>query len=153
MNSVTATHGEAVSGASSGSLVRPVMVAGWVVDGSGGAREAGFPTVRISSPSPPLLDDGVFAGLARLADGAAYLATISVRTPEAAEGRGGPAVVQAHLLDFEADLRGQWITFELALRLREQREFGSAEELVAQLRVDRAATRWTIELPAARRGG
>ena len=49
--------------------------------------------------------------------------------------------VEAHLLDFNGNLYGTELELELGQKLREERRFGSAEELRAQIERDVAAVR------------
>ncbi|MFN2556689.1 MAG: bifunctional riboflavin kinase/FAD synthetase [Nitriliruptorales bacterium] len=49
---------------------------------------------------------------------------------------GRTLTVEAHLLDFEADLYGAVVAVELEHRLREERRFAAPKELVAQIRAD-----------------
>ncbi|MEC8972422.1 MAG: riboflavin kinase, partial [Verrucomicrobiota bacterium] len=44
--------------------------------------------------------------------------------------------VEAHLLDFDADLYGQMLELELVDRLRDEQRFGSAADLAAQIARD-----------------
>jgi riboflavin kinase/FMN adenylyltransferase len=50
-------------------------------------------------------------------------------------------VVEAHLLDFDGDLYGARMRLEFAGRVREQRAFASADELVAEIGRDILRTR------------
>jgi riboflavin kinase/FMN adenylyltransferase len=50
-------------------------------------------------------------------------------------------VVEAHLLDFDGDLYGGRLRLEFVGRVRAQRVFASADELVAEIRRDILRTR------------
>lgn len=50
-------------------------------------------------------------------------------------------MLEAHLLDFEGDLYGQTIEVELLEFLREERRFGSTEELSRQIEADKKRAR------------
>ena len=54
------------------------------------------------------------------------------------------AEVEAFLLDFEGDLYGRELRIELWERLRDERAFGSEEELVRQIALDVEATRTAV---------
>lgn len=56
-------------------------------------------------------------------------------------GNGPDRVLEAHLLDFEGDLYGQTIEVELLEFLREERRFGSTEELSRQIEADKKRAR------------
>jgi riboflavin kinase/FMN adenylyltransferase len=56
-------------------------------------------------------------------------------------GTGRAVLVEAYLLDFDADLYGQVLTVEFMLRLRGERRFESVDALVEQMRRDVDRTR------------
>ena len=49
--------------------------------------------------------------------------------------------VEAHLLDFTGDLYGRELEIEIGEKLRDERKFGSLEELKAQIARDVAGAR------------
>jgi riboflavin kinase/FMN adenylyltransferase len=49
--------------------------------------------------------------------------------------------VEAHLLDFTGDLYGQELEIEIGEKLRDERKFGSLEELKAQIARDIAGAK------------
>ena len=53
----------------------------------------------------------------------------------------GRLLVEVHLLDYDGDLYGAVLELELLHRLREERRFASAEELVTQMHRDEADAR------------
>lgn len=109
---------------------RPAMT-GEVVRGDGRGRDLGYPTANLVfgyRPALPAL--GIYAGLV-----GATGALVSVgRRPTFHDQ--GDVVVEAHLLDWDGDLFGQQLRLELVARLRDERLFGSAAELTAQMRRD-----------------
>ena len=54
---------------------------------------------------------------------------------------GGARMVETHLLDFEGDLYGKILTTDLLERIRPDVRFDSLDELVAQMRRDKAQAR------------
>jgi riboflavin kinase/FMN adenylyltransferase len=52
--------------------------------------------------------------------------------------------VEVHILGFEGDLRGRTVKVEWLERLRSEKKFGSAAELVAQLRLDEEQARLVV---------
>jgi riboflavin kinase/FMN adenylyltransferase len=52
-------------------------------------------------------------------------------------------MVETHLLDFDGDLYGQTLTTDLLERIRPDVRFDSLEDLVAQMRIDKAQA-WDI---------
>lgn len=62
-------------------------------------------------------------------------------------GAGLPAPrIEAHVFAFDGDLRGRTVKIEFVARLRAERKFAGAAELVAQLRNDEAAARARLGL-------
>jgi riboflavin kinase/FMN adenylyltransferase len=119
-------------------LGRPYAIAGTVTAGAGRGRTLGFPTANIASDRPLLVPTGV------------YLGRVSV------EGRPRPAVVnvgvrptfgetslaiEAHLLNFSGDLYGRPVRLDFLERIRDEKRFGSVDELRAQIERDIAAVR------------
>jgi riboflavin kinase/FMN adenylyltransferase len=49
--------------------------------------------------------------------------------------------VEAHLLDFHGDLYGRELEVEIVRKLRDEKKFGSPEELAEQIKQDVAAVR------------
>jgi riboflavin kinase/FMN adenylyltransferase len=60
---------------------------------------------------------------------------------------GGAVSVEAHLLDFAADLYGQPMSLSFVSRLRGERTFPGPEALVAQIHQDMAAARDVLTGP------
>jgi riboflavin kinase / FMN adenylyltransferase len=116
-------------------LGRPPEVEGVVVYGDGRGRALGFPTANLEVP-PGLLvpPDGVYAGWSR-----GHRAAVSIGTNPHFDGV--ERRVEAHLLDFDADLYDQRLVVEVWSPLRGQQRFDSLEELVAAIDADVARTR------------
>ncbi|MGI9557855.1 MAG: bifunctional riboflavin kinase/FMN adenylyltransferase, partial [Solirubrobacterales bacterium] len=112
-------------------LDAPFTLEGKVVSGDQRGRELGFPTANLI-PDDALVapGHGVYAALA---DGAPAAVNVGVR-PTFDTGRG--LLVEAYLLDFEGDLYGQTLRIEFVSRLRGERRFDTAEELVEQMHLD-----------------
>jgi riboflavin kinase/FMN adenylyltransferase len=134
-------------GAATRFLGAPFQMRGEVVPGDKRGRELGFPTANLV-PDDALVcpGHGVYACLAdTLTDeqggwaGARPAAVnIGVR-PTFVTGRG--ELVEAHLLDFDGDLYGSQLRLDFLERLRGERRFPSAEELVEQMHRDVELTR------------
>jgi riboflavin kinase / FMN adenylyltransferase len=106
---------------------------GVVEVGFGRGHDLDFPTANITVPDKLLPKDGVYASVARH-DGRDHAALVSIGTNP--QFGGTRRTVEAWLRDFHETIYGH----ELALRdlryLREQRLFGSVDELIAQMRTD-----------------
>jgi riboflavin kinase/FMN adenylyltransferase len=124
-------------------LGRRVGVLGTVVQGDRRGRELGFPTANLNLHHELHPPPGVYAGLAQVVPrgdpSAAHthpaVANIGFRPTVAGAAPASP-LVEVHLLDFEADLYGDTLELQFALRLRGERRFGSLEELSAQIAED-----------------
>jgi riboflavin kinase/FMN adenylyltransferase len=116
-------------------LGRPFELEGEVVYGDQRGGTLGFPTANLA-PDPHLLVPayGIYAGEAL---GHRVAASIGVNPHYG----GSERRIEAFLLDFEGDLYGSRLRLELWERLREERAFGSEEELVAQIAADVEAAR------------
>lgn len=121
-------------------LGAPFQLRGEVVHGDERGRELGFPTANLI-PDDSLVcpGHGVYACLA---DGRPAAVNIGVR-PTFVTGRG--ELIEAYVLDFEGDLYGKQLRLDFLSRLRGERRFQSAEELVEQMHRDVAHAREIAE--------
>jgi riboflavin kinase/FMN adenylyltransferase len=109
----------------------PFLFEGEVVPGDKRGRELGMPTANIV-PDDRLAcpGHGVYAAWAH---GHPAAVNVGVR-PTFGTGRG--LLVEAYLLDFSGDLYGQTLRIAFLERMRGEKRFDSATELVAQMRLD-----------------
>jgi riboflavin kinase/FMN adenylyltransferase len=113
-------------------LGHPPSLEGEVVHGDHLGRKLGFPTANLAlDPLRLVPPDGVYA--ARVVE-PARPGAMSIGTRPAVGGRDRR--VEVHLLDFDGDLYGRTLRVELIDWLREQRRYGSLEELVEGIRRD-----------------
>ena len=97
---------------------------GIVIHGDGEGRRLGYPTANIAVPEPL---SGIWAGTV----------THDNRTyPAAVFASKRRAILEAHILDFEADLYGAEISIELKELIRSERTFESVEALCAAIAQD-----------------
>jgi riboflavin kinase / FMN adenylyltransferase len=116
-------------------LGRPAELEGTVVAGDARGGTLGFPTANLRlDPSLLVPAFGIYAGAA---EGHRAAASIGTNPHYGGEERR----VEAYLLDFEGDLYGKRLVLQLWRRLRDERAFGSEEELVAQIARDVEETR------------
>jgi riboflavin kinase / FMN adenylyltransferase len=124
-------------------LGTPFQLQGEVSHGDERGRELGFPTANIV-PDEALAcpGHGVYACLASgppsLPKPLAAAVSIGVR-PTFDTGRG--ELIEAYILDYEGDLYGQQLRLDFLARLRGERRFDSAEQLVEQMHLDVQHTR------------
>jgi riboflavin kinase / FMN adenylyltransferase len=133
-------------------LGRPHIVEGTVVHGDQRGRALGLPTANVEpSRHAAVPGKGVYAGRATTRHGRAVAAiNVGVAPTFRTDAAREPLRIEAFLLDYEGpDLYGEQIRVEFVSRLRDERRFEDAGELVAQIHLDIAATRERAALPAA----
>ncbi|HVX97791.1 MAG TPA: bifunctional riboflavin kinase/FAD synthetase [Polyangia bacterium] len=126
-------------------LGRPAELQGVVVRGAGRGRGLGIPTANVTPEAELVPKVGIYAARAHVLDAAGAIAS----THKAALSIGsnptfvaaGAVTIEAHLLDFDADLYEKRLRIEVLHRLRDERRFDSVEALLAQIAVDVAETR------------
>jgi len=121
-------------------LGRPFALSGVVVGGQKLGRQLGFPTANIARSFDQVMPaDGIYAGWLSVSQGR-YKAAVSIGVRPAVGG--SDRSVEAYLLDYPGDsLYGMSVKLELVLRLREERNFPTLEELVCQIERDVEETR------------
>jgi riboflavin kinase/FMN adenylyltransferase len=117
-------------------LGRYYAVGGPIIRGDGRGRTIGVPTANIAVPREKAIPgNGVYACHALVgAQKHKAVVNIGVR-PTFTSGEVLPHV-EAHLLDFAADIYDQVLRLEFVERLRGEQKFPSIEALVAQIKVD-----------------
>jgi riboflavin kinase/FMN adenylyltransferase len=121
-------------------LGAPFHMRGTVAHGDKRGRTLGFPTANLV-PDPRLVvpDHGIYACRAQV-DGETHIAAVNVGVrPTFKTGRG--LLVEAYLLDFEADIYDRELRLDFLARLRGERRFDSVEALVEQMAQDVVETR------------
>jgi riboflavin kinase/FMN adenylyltransferase len=112
-------------------LGAPFLLEGTVVEGDKRGRKLGFPTANVV-PSEEYVypGHGVYAAFA---DGIPAAVNVGVR-PTFETGRG--VLIEAYLIDHDADLYGHTLRIAFIARLRGEKRFPGVEELVAQMHRD-----------------
>jgi riboflavin kinase/FMN adenylyltransferase len=119
-------------------LGRPYAIGGTVTAGAGRGRTLGFPTANIADDRPLLVPTGVYLGRLSV-DARPRVAVVNVGVrPTFGETS---LAIEAHLLDFSGDLYGRPVRLEFLDRIRDEKRFGSVDELRAQIERDIAAVR------------
>jgi riboflavin kinase/FMN adenylyltransferase len=116
-------------------LGRYYSVRGVVIHGYGRGRRLGWPTANLGLIAPGKLSprDGIYSGLAKVR-GEVFPAAISVgNNPTFAEAKHS---VEAHLIDFDADIYDEVLEIRFVERIRSEKRFGSEAELSAQIGED-----------------
>jgi riboflavin kinase/FMN adenylyltransferase len=124
-------------------LGAPFTMRGLVVHGDKRGRTLGFPTANLVPDAKLVVPDhGIYACRAEV-DGERHVAAVNVGVrPTFTTGRG--LLVEAYLLDFDADIYGKPLRLEFLDRLRGERRFDSVDALVAQMDRDVAQTRQVV---------
>lgn len=118
---------------------------GTVVHGDKRGRELGYPTANLVPDDRYVTPaHGIYA--CRTGQGRAAAVSIGLR-PTFQTGRG--VLIEAYVLDFDADLYGQEISLTFVERLRGEERFDGIESLVAQMQRDVAATRAAVPVGAS----
>lgn len=117
-------------------LGRTFTLTGRVVHGSGLGRTIGFPTANLDLADPRTVPmHGVYAAEVRLPNNELHRAAVNIGVRPTVEDHGA-LLVEAHLLDFDADLYGDRIQVGFRRWLRDEQRFDSVDALVGQLAVD-----------------
>ncbi|PWH16077.1 MAG: bifunctional riboflavin kinase/FMN adenylyltransferase [Anaerolineae bacterium] len=117
-------------------LGRPFSLSGTVIQGDGRGRTLGIPTANLdilAERAVPL--HGVYVCHA-IVNHQRYGAVVNVGVRPTFENEPVAPRVEAHLLDFEADLYQEKLSLEFLGRLREERRFASKDALVEQIQQD-----------------
>ena len=116
-------------------LGRPFALCGVIVGGQKLGRTLGFPTANLARAVDGVLPaDGVYAALFHTSEGR-YPAALAIGTRPAVGG--GPRSVETHLLDYGGgSLYGTSCRIEVVAHLRDEWDFPSLPDLVAQMEKD-----------------
>jgi riboflavin kinase/FMN adenylyltransferase len=128
-----------------GCLGRPYSLSGTVVRGDGRGRQIGIPTANLSLWDELMLPaTGVYATYAWLKD-KKYLAATNVGYRPTVDGRD--ITVEAHLLDFDADIYDMNLRLGFVARIRDEKKFSGLDALLAQIHddIDQVRYRFALE--------
>ncbi|OQY25950.1 MAG: riboflavin biosynthesis protein RibF [Anaerolineaceae bacterium 4572_32.1] len=115
-------------------LGRYPSLSGEVVSGAGRGRQLNIPTANLAvRPDRAMPANGIYAVYAVLGqERYPGVTNIGVR-PSFADGA---RTIETHILDFSENIYGIDLVIEFVERLRDEQQFNSAEELIAQIRQD-----------------
>lgn len=114
-------------------LGRPFFIDGEVIQGFGRGAAIGIPTANLKVLGELLPSKGVYACLARVGRRNYWAVTNIGMNPTF----GGESLsVEAHLLRFNKDIYGKTIRLFFIKKIREEKAFSSADDLVAQIHKD-----------------
>jgi riboflavin kinase/FMN adenylyltransferase len=141
-------------------LGRDFEVCGRVVRGAGRGRDLGIPTANVAPETQLLPASGIYAvwlellpeaapeGGSAAASGPRLAGAASLGTNPTFES-GGELSLEVHVLDFDGDLYDRRVRVGFVERLRGERRFPGAAELVAQIHRDIDDTRRVLAARAA----
>lgn len=123
---------------------------GRVAPGFKVGHEIGFPTANLQVSTRAVMPaPGVYAALAFIEDateGLPAMVNIGYRpTFKGTAKESRHLTVEAHIIGSDMELYGKNVRLEWVGRLRDERKFGSVEELIAQLQRDREETLGSIK--------
>lgn len=111
----------------------PFIILGKVIHGHSRGKSLGFPTANIEISQELYPREGVYAATV-LVDGQRYDGVVNVGTnPTFGNGK---LAVEVFLFEYSGDLYGKEIEVAFIDRLRDEKIFPSAEELVRQIEID-----------------
>ena len=115
-------------------LGRYFSITGAVVPGDRRGRDMGFPTINIVlKPEQASPKDGVYATIAQVRNKKLPSVTnIGVRPTFGGERR----LIETYIVDFKQDYKDKELRIEFVDRLRDEKRFDRAEELIAQISQD-----------------
>ena len=119
-------------------LTQPYRIRGMVTHGASRGSAIGFPTANLDAIDTLVPAMGVYAGRTYV-DGRSHWSAIHIG-PNPTFGELHRKV-ESHLLNFEDSIYGKSIEVDFVSRLRDIRQFKSAELLVQQLKSDVDSTR------------
>ena len=115
-------------------LGRPFSLVGEIVAGAGRGRDLGAPTANLAVENTFIPGRGVYVTEARVAGGA-YPAITNVGVRPTFED-DGELTVETHLLDRQMSLYGKPMELAFLKKLRDEKQFESADALAYQISVD-----------------
>lgn len=115
-------------------LNRCYSIAGKVVSGYRRGRAIGFPTANLDTPYEVIPAVGVYAVFVRIGGGEPMDGVVNIGYNPTFNR--DDFIVEVHLLDYEDDIYGAEIEVYFSQRLRDEKSFGSVEELQAQIEAD-----------------
>lgn len=116
------------------------VLEGLVIEGEHRGSTIGFPTANLGINNEVIIPaKGVYAACAEI-NGCLYQAVINIGIKPTFHDQY-PVSVEAHLIDFQGDIYGQKLRLYLIRKIRDERRFNNADELVRQIALDRDKAR------------
>ncbi len=126
-------------------LTHPYELTGEVVKGKQLGRQLGFPTANLATGPYKVLPLGVFAVKVRVGRKLYNGFCNTGFRPTVNSITGHLPLVEVHLFDFNQNIYGRKITVWFVGKLRDEKKFATLNELVDQLKQDRALARQRLK--------
>lgn len=112
------------------------IIHGTVIEGKKIGRTIGYPTANIAIDHPKKLipTDGVY-DTEIIIDGQTYKAATSIGHNETISDHAAKTI-ESYILDFDSDVYGCDVELRFLAKIRDQKKYGSLEELKAQIAAD-----------------
>lgn len=120
-------------------LGRPHRIVGIVAAGDGRGAAIGFPTANLSGVAQLTPGHGVYAAVAQTEDDRLLPSAVNIGPQPTFDQ--SISRVEAHLIDFDGDLRDRRLALYSLSRLRGQSKFAGIAELTAQIAEDVASAK------------
>jgi riboflavin kinase/FMN adenylyltransferase len=124
-------------------LGRPFTLDGHVVSGAGRGRTIGVPTANLEPQDRLIPARGVYATRAIIDDGRGHTAVTNVGYAPTFE-QEQRIRIETHVLDFEGDLLDKRLQVSFLARIRGEKRFAGADDLVRQIAHDIERTRQIV---------
>ena len=110
-----------------------ITIEGVVIGGNRLGRKLGFPTANIAISDDLAVENGVYLSKV-FVEGEEYVAMTNVGVRPSVDG--SKRLLETHLFGFEGLLYGLTLRVELYDKIRDEKKFGSVEELRQQIEKD-----------------
>ena len=124
-------------------LGRPFRMEGRVIRGAGLGRTLGYPTANLAIRAQPSPVGGVLAAFSRIAGGPWRPSVTNLGRRPAVGGK--EPLLEVHFFDLDRDLYGQRLEVQFVAKLRDELNFGSLDDLVAQMKRDEKEARRRLD--------
>lgn len=123
----------------------PYPISGEIIHGDGRGKHIGIPTANIEPWHEKLIpSNGVYAAMASV-KGGMHKAVVNIGHRPTFYLKPAKKTIEIHLLDFNKEIYGNQLKLEFHNRIRDELKFGSAEELMDQIKKDIMTSRKVLE--------
>lgn len=120
---------------------REYALSGIIIPGEQQGRQLGFPTANLDVKGLCTPPHGVYAAHAEV-NGKPFRAAVNIGLRPTLKNPHPSLHVEAHILDFAEDIYGQICTLNFVGKLRDEQDFGTIDDLKAQIEKDVIQTQY-----------